>query len=305
MVIQSVRTGFEGSDGIRGTGKAKKMGGKENAEKAGKTEKKTVKKRMGLTGTLGPFAFALLARFERDGVRRFAFDDAVRAFPAVGRQVLRNTLSKLARKGRLHRIRRGEYLLVPLKEEDYSMHELAVAGRLYPDGYVSFLSALAFHGLTTQLPAVVQVAVRKPGRKHVFLSVKYEPVRLAERYYGGFKTISIGGASVKMALKEKAILDCFLRPESCGGVGAACKALRESFADLNWDTLDYFLEKMRNSAVERRLRYCVSFLGKRSRLPEPAKFVGYRKLDSSRSNEGAYSSRFGLRVNVDLKEELA
>ncbi|MFH0973243.1 MAG: type IV toxin-antitoxin system AbiEi family antitoxin [Candidatus Micrarchaeota archaeon] len=254
---------------------------------------------------MGPFEYALLARLERDGVRRFAFGDAVQAFPDAGRQVLRNTLSKLARKGRLHRIRRGEYLLVPLKEEDYALHELALAAQFYPDGYVSFLSALAFHGLTTQLPTVVQVAVRKPARKHVFLNVKYEPVRVAERFYGGFKTISFGGGKVKMALKEKAILDCLLRPDECGGVGAACKALRESFAELDWSTIDYFLKKMSNSAVERRLYYCIAFLGKKNPLVlPPKKFVGYRKLDSSKPARGKYDSRYGLRINVDLKEEL-
>lgn len=271
-------------------------------------KKKTEKTR----GTfLGPFEYALLAKLERSGVRRFVFNDAAKAFPEVGRQVLRNTLSKLVRKGRLHRIRKGEYLLVLLKEEDYALQEYALASRFYPDGYVSFLSALAFHGLTTQLPVTVQVVVLKPSRKHVFLDVKYEPVRLSKRYHFGFRTIKIaGGSEVKMALKEKAILDCLLHPELCGGVGEICKAIKEAYKTLDWKAMAYFIERMGNSAVERRLYYCLDFLGKKNRLLEEnkkknKKFVGFRKLDSSLPNRGKYNARFGLRLNANLNEEMS
>ncbi|MCX6767196.1 MAG: hypothetical protein NTY90_00480 [Candidatus Micrarchaeota archaeon] len=260
--------------------------------------------REALKGTfLGPFEYALLAKLERSGKKFFSFRDALNAVPGASRPVLRNTLSKLVTKGRLHRVRKGEYLLVPLKEEDYAMQELVLASHYYPEGYVSFLSALKFYGLTTQLPVVVQVIVVKPARKHVFQETRYEPVRLSKRYYGGYKTIPIAGGEVKMALKEKAILDCLLHPEYCGGMGEVCKAIREAYKALDWKAIAYFLKKMGNSAVERRLYYCLAFLRKKNPLPGK-KFVGFRKLDPSMPGRGGYGAKFGLRINADLSEEM-
>ncbi|NYZ78304.1 type IV toxin-antitoxin system AbiEi family antitoxin domain-containing protein, partial [Candidatus Micrarchaeota archaeon] len=77
-----------------------------------------------LKGTfLGPLEYALLAKLERSGKKYFSFVEVMNAGLGASRPVLRNTLSKLVSKGRLHRIRKGEYLLVPLKEEDYALHE--------------------------------------------------------------------------------------------------------------------------------------------------------------------------------------
>jgi len=253
--------------------------------------------------SLGPFEYSLLAKLERSGTKTFSFKQAVQASPETSRPVLRNTLSKLVAKGRLHRIRKGEYFLVPLKEEDYAMQELALVPRYYPEGYVSFLSALKFHNLTSQLPVVIQVVVSKPARRHVFLGTKYEPIRLSARYYCGYKTLPVSGGQVKMALKEKAILDCLLHPEYCGGIGEVCKAINEAYRTLDWKSVAYFLERMGNSAIERRLHFCLKVLRKKNPLPKK-KFVGSRKLDPSLPGRGKYDSKFGLRINIDLAEEM-
>jgi predicted transcriptional regulator of viral defense system len=243
-----------------------------------------------------------LAKLERDGVKFLSFKQALDAVPGTGRQVMRNTLSKLVSKGRLHRVRKGEYLLVPLKEEDYATQELNLVSRYYPEGYVSFLSALNYHGLTTQLPVVVQVVVTTPQRKHVFQDTKYEPVRLASRYHLGFKATHVAGEEIRIATKEKAILDCFLHPEYCGGIGEVCNAIKEAHRTLDWKSIAQLLNRMGNSAIERRLYFCLLFLRKKNPLPKKT-FKGFRKLDPSLPNRGIYDTRFGLRINTDLDEE--
>ena len=107
---------------------------------------------------------------------------------------------------------------------------------------------------------------------------------------------------MRMALKEKAILDCLLHPEYCGGVGEACNALNAGFKELDWKSIEFFLHRMNSSSLERRLRYCLKFIGRKSPLPEK-KFEGYRKLDAFLPSRGGYDSKFGLRINVDLEEE--
>jgi len=106
-----------------------------------------------------------------------------------------------------------------------------------------------------------------------------------------------------MAQKEKAILDCLLHPEYCGGMGEVCKALKEAYSTLDWKSIAYFLERMGNSAIERRLYFCLNVLRKKNPLPKKG-FAGFRKLDPSLPSRGKYDTRFGLRINVDLAEEM-
>jgi predicted transcriptional regulator of viral defense system len=83
------------------------------------------------------------------------------------------TVSRLEREGRIVRLARGLYQLAdaPLDQQ----HSLAEAAKLIPKGVVCLTSALAFHGLTDQMPARVWVALtRKDWRPRI----AHPPVRI-------------------------------------------------------------------------------------------------------------------------------
>ncbi len=258
---------------------------------------------------LGPRELSLLSTLTRQRRRAFQFDRAAAILAGASRPVVRNTLSRLVRKGYLQRVKRGSYMLVPFGHTDHVAHELAAAPSMVADYYVSFWSALSYWGMTEQLPRRVTVAVPKPQRTRTFQGASYRFVTLAPRYYFGFQAVEIDGREVNLAGREKAILDCLLHPCHCGGLGEPVKALREQADELDWAKMADHLSRMVSSALERRLHYCLNRFGlerQLSALGPHRKFSGYRWLDPEGPKEQkAYDHRFGLLVNVNLDEEMA
>ncbi len=71
------------------------------------------------------------------------------------------TMSRMERAGEVTRLSRGVYQL-PDADLDPN-HSLAEAAKRVPKGVVCLVSALAFHGLTDQLPPRVWMAIGPQG----------------------------------------------------------------------------------------------------------------------------------------------
>ncbi|MCA8891282.1 MAG: hypothetical protein KDA56_05560, partial [Hyphomonas sp.] len=98
-------------------------------------------------------------------------------------------------------------------ETDVHMNLSEVAKRA-PKAVICLLSALAFHGLTDQLPRKVWFAI---GAKDWTPKIPYPPIRMVrfrEPYYSeGIETHVIGGTKVKMYSIPKSIADAFRNPK--------------------------------------------------------------------------------------------
>ncbi|MGH8319833.1 MAG: type IV toxin-antitoxin system AbiEi family antitoxin domain-containing protein [Steroidobacteraceae bacterium] len=86
------------------------------------------------------------------------------------------TLSRLVRAGELERMAPGQYRLpnAPVTEH----HGLAIVASAAPRTVACLLSALNFHGIGTQLPHAVWIAVDRRARRPTLL---YPPLRMARR----------------------------------------------------------------------------------------------------------------------------
>lgn len=122
------------------------------------------------------------------------------------------TLSRAVTEGELMRVGRGLYQL-PDAEADTNMTLAEVAKRV-PNGIICMMSALAFHGLTDQLPRKVWIAI---GAKDWAPKLDYppiRPVRFREPYFSeGVKTYGIGGTLVRIYSIPKSIADAFRNPK--------------------------------------------------------------------------------------------
>lgn len=95
----------------------------------------------------------------------------LREFDEAG--ITATTVSRLERDGAIVRLARGLYQLADADLDQ--QHSLAEVAKLIPKGVICLTSALAFHGLTDQLPARVWVALdRKDWRPRI----AYPPVRI-------------------------------------------------------------------------------------------------------------------------------
>ncbi len=120
----------------------------------------------------------------------------------------RSQLYGLRDRGVIEMVSRGVYRLTDLPE--ISDPDLVVVGLRIPNGVVCLVSALSFHGLTTEIPHQVSIAVRRGSRVP---SLQHPPVQAHsfgdEAHAAGIEVHRIDGASVRIYCAEKTLADCF------------------------------------------------------------------------------------------------
>jgi len=139
--------------------------------------------------------------------------------------ISRRYVNLLHHRGLLERVGRGLY--IPVNPDVTEHHTLAEVCKRVPNGVVCLLSALNFHGLTTQLPFEVWLAIdRKAWRpKEPRLPIRIVrfsgPARLT-----GIEEHQIEGVTVKVYCPAKTVVDCFKYRNKIG-LDVATEALRD------------------------------------------------------------------------------
>lgn len=139
----------------------------------------------------------------------------------------RQALTRLVAAGELERVIRGVYRLPeqPLTEH----HGLVMASAAVPQGVICLLSALQFHGLGTQLPHEIWIAIDRRARRP---ALKYPPLRIVrytgEALTGGVESHRLEGRPVRVYNVAKTVADCFKYRNKIG-LDVALEALREAW----------------------------------------------------------------------------
>lgn len=159
-----------------------------------------------------------LALLRRRGMTRLA------EFNAAG--ITATTVSRMERAGEVVRLARGLYQLPDAALD--AQQSLAEAARLVPKGVICLASALAFHGITDQMPPKVWIAI---GRKDWRPRVTYPPIRIArfsdELLRRGVEHKKIAGTSVPVFAVAKTVADLF-RYRRTVGDALAIEGLRQA-----------------------------------------------------------------------------
>lgn len=120
--------------------------------------------------------------------------------PLYARQVLH----RLKTRGELLGVRNGWWAFPDAPPE-------AVACEISAPAYLSFHSALHMHGLTTQVPNTIQLAVARFGRSYSILGRTAREYKVQKRFFNGFSAQD----GVLIAKPEKALADCLNVPRAC------------------------------------------------------------------------------------------
>lgn len=135
------------------------------------------------------------------------------------------TMSRMERDGEVLRLARGLYQLSDAPLDVH--HSLAETAKRIPKGVVCLVSALAFHGLTDQLPRKVWLAV---GQKDWSPKPEGTPIRLVRftdrLLTEGVETHPVERVPVKVFGVAKTIADCF-RYRNKIGLSVAIEGLQE------------------------------------------------------------------------------
>jgi predicted transcriptional regulator of viral defense system len=143
------------------------------------------------------------------------------------RGIHRQVLSRLVAAGDLERVARGQYRLPESPQTEH--HGFAIVSAAVPQGVICLLSALRFHGIGTQLPSQVWIAIDRRARRP---ALKYPPLRIV-RYTGAALTEGVGshrleGRMVRVYGVAKTLADCFKYRHKIG-LDVALEALREAW----------------------------------------------------------------------------
>jgi predicted transcriptional regulator of viral defense system len=154
---------------------------------------------------------------------------ALSAAEAARHGIHSQVLSRLVEDGILERARRGWYRHTdaPLTEH----HGLALVAGAAPDAVVCLLSAMSFHGIGTQLPTRVWIAVDRRARKP---ALEWPPTRVfrfgGEALTTGIETHTLEGVPVKIYSVAKTVADLF-KYRNKVGVEVAIEALRDAWRE--------------------------------------------------------------------------
>jgi predicted transcriptional regulator of viral defense system len=157
------------------------------------------------------------------------------------------TLSRMERDGEVLRLSRGLYQLADAPLDVH--HNLAAAAKRVPKGVICLVSALAFHGLTDQVPRQVWLAI---GQKDWSPKPDGTPVRLVrftDRLLAeSVETHIVDGVFVKVFGVDKTIADCF-RYRNKIGLSVAIQGLQEALRQRKATPSDIFRQAERGTVA--------------------------------------------------------
>jgi predicted transcriptional regulator of viral defense system len=128
-------------------------------------------------------------------------------------------------RGSIERVARGVYGLPGVVLSEH--HSLAEASRLVPGGVVCLLSALRFHGLTTQNPHEIWIAIAAKAWRPKPGTLKIRLVHFSEASFtAGVQTHDMAGVRIRVTSAAKTVADCFKFRNKIG-IDVAVEALKD------------------------------------------------------------------------------
>lgn len=256
----------------------------------------------------------LLFTLERGGRTPFTLDEAKKILNCSD-EVLRKTLHRLTLKGRVQRIKRGYYILVPARagyQTSWTEHVFFFIDGILDEYYVGYWTALNYWQMTEQIPRTIFVATRKRRRDFTYNNtVPIHFITISPHKFFGWTVEKMGDAEFRISDREKTIVDSLDQPQYAGGISEVAKGLR---TNLNWEKMTTYPDRLRNSSVHKRLGYLLEILqlGTSEKVLEQLRLSigsGYSWLDPTAPKKVLKTdSKWRLKVNVqpeDIRSERA
>ncbi|MCK4602600.1 MAG: type IV toxin-antitoxin system AbiEi family antitoxin domain-containing protein [Phycisphaerae bacterium] len=135
------------------------------------------------------------------------------------------TLYSMRDAGELEQVGRGHYRLTDLPQ--LGNPDLIAVALAVPKGVLCLISALSYHGIGTQIPRTVDIAIEKDIKRP---RIDYPPIRTfwfsGPAFTEGVQTHDVDGVPVRIYSPAKTVADCF-KCRNKVGLDVALEALRE------------------------------------------------------------------------------
>lgn len=175
-------------------------------------------------------------------------------------------LHKLERKRWFERIQRGLYLFIPAERGESAIPPLnpfLVASRLVEPYYLTYATAAAHYGLTTQMRPVIFIATTKRKKQLKWRNSTFKFVTLPTKKFFGYTTSRVQDAEVRLAELEKVVVDCLDKPKYAGGIGEVAMILHAALRRADHAKLVDYATRMGSSALVQRLGFLSDMIRER------------------------------------------
>jgi len=264
--------------------------------------------------TLGPQAARLVVELHERGKTLFSHAD-VEEITSLQAKSARNFVAALVRRGVASRLKPGLFILVPFelgRERNYLGSPYVVARELAGGGdyFVSHASAMDLHRMVTQPQLVMYTTAPQSIRPRVVLGTPFRFVRCKpEHLFGVTEHWVTKTEKVRVSDLERTIVDGLKQPEYCGGFTEVAKGFGMRRDDIDSGKLVDYALRIGVGAVIRRLGFLLETLAvdaprELDRLQEHLTAT-YAILDPLLPDEGKFTARWRLRLNVDPDEVAA
>ena len=161
------------------------------------------------------------------------------------KQEVKNFVSNLVKKGWLIRVKRGVFIISDISDRgSVKFSQLTVAQIIDNDSYVSFEGALQYYGLFDQyLRVVASVGQKRRTYAKKFSDWTFKYIYSKKGLYADFKEYNLDGRLVKIASKEKAILDFLTYRRKLHDIDLVIEKLKEHKDDFDLPKLIQISEK--------------------------------------------------------------
>ena len=147
-------------------------------------------------------------------------------------------LTRMTAAGLLERVGRGLYRLPGAQVTEFE--SLAIVATRVPQAVFCLLTALQFHGLTTQLPRQVWIAMPRGSHSP---RIDYPPIRMVQMagsaHLAGVEEHLCNGVKARIYSPAKTVVDCFKHRNKIGldvaleALKAAWRSRKVNMTDLN------------------------------------------------------------------------
>lgn len=135
-------------------------------------------------------------------------------------------LQRLVASGAVEKVGPGLYRLATVEPSEFET--IAMVASAVPGGIVCLLSALRLHGIGTQAPHQVWLALDRKARKPARLPAKARIVRFSGAMLKyGIESRELVGVPVRLTTAARTVVDCF-RYRRKLGLDVALEALRDA-----------------------------------------------------------------------------
>jgi len=221
-------------------------------------------------------------------------------FLGLDRRPTYRLIDRFQAEGLVIEVERGKFLLLGLEPGRVLANPLFIASHLVIPGYISYWSALHFHGFTEQVPLTTFVATTKKKRPVAFRTFRFRFVTIKSLKFFGYRRETLGDLPVLVADEAKAIVDCLDQPRYAGGVAEVAKALRAALDTVDVVVLVDYANRMGDRSLGSRLGYLLETLGQHA--DGLIRSAGPIKLDPTRPRTGRHVPRWQVVVNLPETE---